>query len=149
MIYHMVQMLAEMIKPAAPTEHAVDLITGNTKNWSHCTYMILQEHYEELLEEVSGLLTPDWKEAFEVAVRWATRNLPRITQEAIEYSDVRSPVQPQQPTKVTVQTQAPQTPTVGCSVLSAQLSKQTWTPLVTRIWYNQNLPKHPERCVSG
>lgn len=91
MISRMVEILADMIKPAAPTERTVELITANAKNWGYTTYQILMEHYEagleDLLEELSGLLTPDWKEAFAVAVRWAKRNLPRLSQEVIERAE--------------------------------------------------------------
>ena len=87
MISRMVDILAGMIKPAAPTQRTVDLVTGNAKDWGQTTCLILKQHYdqciEDLLEELSGLLTPGWEEAFEVAVRWAKRNLPRITQDVL------------------------------------------------------------------
>ncbi|KAE8283744.1 hypothetical protein D5F01_LYC17063 [Larimichthys crocea] len=91
MIARMVEVLSDMIKPAAPTRRTADLIVGNAKNWGYNTYLILMEHYEtcleELLEELTGILTPDWKSAFEVAVRWARRNLTRITQDAIDHAE--------------------------------------------------------------
>lgn len=91
MISRMVEILSEMIKPAAPTSDTVEMIIGNAKNWGHNTYLILMEHYEtsieELLEELSALLTPDWKDAFEVAVRWARRNLRRITRDEIDHAE--------------------------------------------------------------
>lgn len=66
----------------------MDMITGNARNWGHNTCMILTEHYETglegLLGELSGLLTPEWKDAFEVAVRWARQNLPRTTQDVVD-----------------------------------------------------------------
>lgn len=53
--------------------------------------MILTEHYETglegLLGELSGLLTPEWKDASEVAVRWARRNLPRTTQDVVDHTE--------------------------------------------------------------
>ena len=49
------------------------------------------KHYEasldELLGELLALLTPDWKTAFEVAVRWAKQNLLRITREEIDHAE--------------------------------------------------------------
>ena len=91
MISRMVGILAEMIKPAVPTQKTVDLIIGNAKNWGYNTYLILQEHYErslqELLHELAPLLTPKWKEAFEVSVRWAKRNLSRLTQDVIDQAE--------------------------------------------------------------
>lgn len=91
MIARMVDVLANMIKPAAPTQHTVDLISGNARNWGHTACVILMEHYEtkleDLLGELAGLIAPDWKSAFAVAVRWARRNLPRITQDAIDHAE--------------------------------------------------------------
>lgn len=91
MISRMVEILSQMIKPASPTQRTVDLISGNAKNWGHNTYLILMEHYEtgiaDLLDGLTGLLTPDWKDAFQVAVRWAKRNLPRITREVIDHAE--------------------------------------------------------------
>lgn len=134
MISRMVEILSEMIKPAAPTQRTMDLITGNAKNWGYTTYLILMEHYEAglevLLGELSGLLTPDWKEAFAVAVRWAKRNLPRLSQKVIEYvealieiriEDMTVPVQVQVPdprrtTTVAAQASVPRQPMVGTTV---------------------------------
>lgn len=74
MISRMVEILSEMIKPAFPTDQKVDFIVGNANKWGHNTYLILEEHYkaslEARLEELSEMLTQDWKKAFEVAVRW-------------------------------------------------------------------------------
>ncbi|KAL7374890.1 hypothetical protein ABVT39_008664 [Epinephelus coioides] len=121
----MVEVLSVMIKPAAPTQRTADLITGNAKNWGHNTCLILMDHYEagleKLLEELKDLLTADWKSAFEVAVRWAKRNLPRITREVINQAEAlitatldieEVPVQVPQQTGVPAQTQrAPQSTT--------------------------------------
>lgn len=91
MISRMVEVLTGMIKPAAPTEHTLSLIQANAKNWGYTTCQILVEHYETglagLLEELSTLLVPDWKPAFEVAVRWATRNLSRVTPIVLEHAE--------------------------------------------------------------
>ncbi|KAE8277358.1 hypothetical protein D5F01_LYC24725 [Larimichthys crocea] len=86
----------------------------------HNTCLILMEHYEkcleEFLEDLSGFLTPDWKGAFEVAVRWARKNLPRISQDAIDHTEAliaarlegRNPIGvPQQQTTTASQTQDP------------------------------------------
>lgn len=91
MISRMVEVLTGMIKPASPTQRTLDLIAGNAKNWGYTTYQILMEHYEsgldDLLEELSALLTPDWKKAFEVAVRWAKKNFKNISQHEIDHSE--------------------------------------------------------------
>lgn len=103
MIARMVEVLARMIKPAAPTRDTADLITGNAKNWGYNTCLILAEHYERCLEEVlegiDDLLTPDWKTAFEVAVRWARRNFQRISQDAIDHAEalITARGEPEQP----------------------------------------------------
>lgn len=134
MITRMVELLSGMIKPAAPTQNTLDMISGNAKNWGYNTYLILMEHYEKALEdllgELPGILTPHWKVAFAVAVRWAKRKWPHITQDAIDQAealivarlDVGDPardpvnVQAPQPTGVAVQTNVPQRPVVQASV---------------------------------
>lgn len=91
MIAKMVEVLATMINPAFPTQQTTDFIVGNAKNWGQMTCQILEEHYErgleELLEELRDSLPPDWKAAFEVASRWARRNLPRITRDVIDHAE--------------------------------------------------------------
>lgn len=91
MIARMVEVLSTMIKPAAPTTHTTDMIAGNARNWGHNTCLILTEHYkagiEDLLQQLTGLLKADWKTAFQVAVRWAKRNLPRLPQDVIDHAE--------------------------------------------------------------
>ena len=123
-ISRMIDVLTNMIKPAAPTQRTRDMIRGNAINWGHTTRLALQQHYEagieNLMEELTELLTPEWKAAFEVAIRWAKRNLPNITKVEIDHAEAmitakmadRDPVQRQNPQRVEVptQTQAPQKP---------------------------------------
>ncbi|KAF0022091.1 hypothetical protein F2P81_025655 [Scophthalmus maximus] len=89
MITKMTEILATMIRPAFPTGKTCDLVRGNAENWGYTTQLILQDHYEAgletLLGELSGLLTGNWREPFQVAVRWARRNLPHVTQDVIDY----------------------------------------------------------------
>lgn len=91
MIARMVEILATMIKPAAPKAKTTDLILGNAKNWGHTSLVILQDHYEEALEDALKDLTPDpnlrWQEAFEVATRWTRKNLPRLPQEVVDHAE--------------------------------------------------------------
>lgn len=91
MIARMVDILADMIKPARPTANTMDMIEGNAKNWGYNTLLILEEHYkaglETLLADLVGDLGPNWRTAFQVAVKWARKNLPRITQEVIDYAE--------------------------------------------------------------
>ncbi|KAL3967168.1 hypothetical protein ACER0C_030790 [Sarotherodon galilaeus] len=90
-ISRMVEHLGNMIKPAAPTAHTTDMILGNAMNWGHNTLIILEDHYrtglEKMLAELANDLVPDWKEAFNVATRWAHRNLPRMKNESIEHAE--------------------------------------------------------------
>ncbi|MGL4472601.1 MAG: hypothetical protein ACRCT3_20770, partial [Aeromonas hydrophila] len=87
----MVDVLASLIKPAIPTENTVDMIVGNAKNWGHTTLVILQDHYREGLERMlkdwTEQFDSDWKAAFEVATRWARRNLPRVKQEVLDHAE--------------------------------------------------------------
>ncbi|KAL3995678.1 recombining binding protein suppressor of hairless [Sarotherodon galilaeus] len=91
MISRMVENLSTMIKPACPNQKTKDLIEGNARNWGHTTLIILEDHYtamlEDVLSELSGTLPSDWQTAFEVATRWAKKNLPRITQEVIDHAE--------------------------------------------------------------
>ncbi|CAI5635389.1 unnamed protein product [Oreochromis niloticus] len=90
-ISRMVEHLGNMIKPAAPTAHTTDMILGNAMNWGHNTLIILEDHYrtglEKMLAELANDLVPDWKAAFNVATRWAHRNLPRMKNESIEHAE--------------------------------------------------------------
>lgn len=91
MISRMVEELTNMIKPACPTPQTMQMIQGNAENWGYNTLTILMDHYKEgldkALEELDDLLVPDWKTAFQVSVRWARRNLPRLTQDAIDHAE--------------------------------------------------------------
>ncbi len=91
MISRMVETLSTMIRPALPNSKTMELITGNAKNWGYTTLLILEDHYTEGLENLLTDLKEDWveewKPAFEVATKWAKRNLPRITQDAIDHAE--------------------------------------------------------------
>ncbi|CAJ1055763.1 hypothetical protein D5F01_LYC24724 [Xyrichtys novacula] len=86
-ITRMVEILSTMIKPAVPTPETMELIKDNAEAWGYNTISTLVNHYElgfdEVMFELQELMIPQWRDAFEVAVRWAKRNLPRITDEAI------------------------------------------------------------------
>lgn len=91
MISRMVETLASFINPTAPTPRTLDLILGNAKNWGHNTLLILQEHYKEQLDkalaDLPGILQPDWNAAFQVASRWACRDLPHIQQDVLDHAE--------------------------------------------------------------
>lgn len=91
MISKMMENLSTMIRPASPTAKTLEMIKGNAENWGYTTLLVLQDHYEDgletLLGEISELLVRDWKEPFQVAVRWVKRNLPHVTQEVIDHAE--------------------------------------------------------------
>lgn len=87
----MVDILAGMIKPAYLRQDTTDMIVGNARNWGQMTLQILMEHYEgsleRFLQELFSMDTREWKKAFEVASRWAKRNLRRITRSIIDHAE--------------------------------------------------------------
>ncbi|CAJ1067855.1 hypothetical protein D5F01_LYC24724 [Xyrichtys novacula] len=89
-ITRMVEILSTMIKPAVPTPETMELIKDNAEAWGYNTISTLVNHYElgfdEVMFELQELMIPQWRDAFEVAVRWAKRNLPRITDEGYRRS---------------------------------------------------------------
>ena len=91
MISRMVNVLTALIKPAAPSTRTTDLIRGNAKNWGHNTLLILVEHYQaeldRVLDDLSASMVRNWQPAFEVATRWARRNLPHITRAALDEAE--------------------------------------------------------------
>ena len=133
MISRMVNILSTMIRPSSPTEKTVEMIKGNADNWGYTTLIILQDHYESgleiLLEEISGLLVQDWKSPFEVAVRWAKRNLPHVTQEVIDHVEAlitaRGDGNNQPQAGVTEQTHGPQQTTATVATMTEGTSQRT------------------------
>lgn len=88
MISKMVQVLSTMIRPAAPSIRTLDLIKGNADNWGYnalTTPWTIIRLCDELLAELPEV--PDWKGAFQVAVGWAKRNLPRFSQDMIDHAE--------------------------------------------------------------
>ncbi|KAG8007212.1 hypothetical protein GBF38_008355 [Nibea albiflora] len=122
MIARMVEVLATVIKPAAPKAKTVDMILGNAKNWGYTSMVILQDHYEEALDEALKDLTPDpslrWKEVFEVATRWAIKNLPRLPREVVDHAEALvaaalEPMPQDRQTNTGGLTDEPEQPTLG------------------------------------
>lgn len=77
--------LAGVIVPAFPSPETALRISGNAKEWTWTTLLILRDHYQAcrdrdlllLLESGPG----DWEAPFEVATKWARRNLGRRLQD--------------------------------------------------------------------
>lgn len=72
------------------------------------------------MEDLTGFLTSNWKGAFEVAVRWARKNLSRITQDAINYTEplITARMDARDPTRVP--------PHQTMTTSQAQDEPQTW-----------------------
>lgn len=63
-------------------------LEGNARQWGVVVLDILEQHYSEcltvLLEDASKQKSNNWKTPFEVATRWARRNLMRLRQSTID-----------------------------------------------------------------
>lgn len=87
------RLLTNTVRPAFPGEQVRTMLEGNAKNWSFTTQLILEKHYETLIDEaLQNVRTQnnhhDWPKAFEIAAGWANRNFhSRITPESIEQAE--------------------------------------------------------------
>lgn len=84
--------LSNIIKPAFPDDQVGLLLMGNAKNWAYTTQLILEDHYEltikQTLEDLIPVIQDNWHEAFDVAKKWATRNLGhRLTQDTTIHAE--------------------------------------------------------------
>lgn len=91
-IKRLVEHLTGIIKPAIPSQHTRTLLEGNAKNWGYNTQLILEEHYQsgidQILTELTSLIKEDWHLAFEVAKRWADRNIGhRLKQDTLKHTE--------------------------------------------------------------
>ena len=73
--------LANLIKPASPSDVTQLLLEGNAKNWQHSALLILQQHYERSMNQDVQLLaefpSQEWRGPWEIATDWARKNLGR------------------------------------------------------------------------
>lgn len=87
-ISKMVAMVKSMVKPSSPTPQTSTLLDGNARNWGYNTLTILTDHYkaeiDKLLNSLCGLLDHNWRQAFEVAIRWAKRNITRLSRDVTD-----------------------------------------------------------------
>ena len=87
------ELLKSVIKPFAPTMSTKEMLEGNARNWAFTTQLVLQQHYEDIIQHTLGILRgetqrTDWLHAFEIAVKWAMRNFgKRISQRAIQQAE--------------------------------------------------------------
>lgn len=75
------------IQPAFPMVSTEWLILGNAKNWLNTGTDILVDHHEKALQEV-GLAVSHasrvrWREAWEIAVKWARRGLKSLRESTV------------------------------------------------------------------
>ncbi|CAM4733380.1 unnamed protein product [Leuciscus chuanchicus] len=86
-------LLIETVRQAFANERVAQLLQGNAKNWSYTTQLILEQHYESVIDAtIQNIRTQtnqvDWPEAFEVASHWADRNYRgRVSAEATEQAE--------------------------------------------------------------
>ena len=128
MVTRTITNLATLIQPASPTSGTLDRIGDNAKVWGQNTIQILEEHYrstlDSILAQISGKPLPGWEEAFQIATKWAYRNLPHVKKEVLDRAEVliracvEEDAQPEEPQpappppqtkKTTKQNQAKQT----------------------------------------
>ncbi|KAJ8332391.1 hypothetical protein SKAU_G00425710 [Synaphobranchus kaupii] len=61
--------LATLVRPASPTEDTMMKLAGNALNWLHTCMQILEEHYQEILQQLTERLKrihlTNWPEAFQ------------------------------------------------------------------------------------
>lgn len=71
------QYLTNLIKPARPNTNTLEQIAENAKNWAHNTITLLREHYESAmrmeLRVLNNFRIKEWKEPFEIAIKWAKK----------------------------------------------------------------------------
>ncbi|XP_019897156.3 uncharacterized protein LOC105009030 isoform X2 [Esox lucius] len=80
-ITKMMNHLATSIKPAAPTALTLSHIQGNAMNWSHTTLIILRDHYQEDIDNITQVLIQleawDWARNLDIASKWAKNQFGR------------------------------------------------------------------------
>lgn len=144
MISRMVDVLSSMIKPASPNADTEDLIRGNAINWGYNTLLILEEHYtkglETLIADLKEDLVPDWKPAFEVATRWARRNLSRVTQDVLDHAEALIASSVEGEGEVVVRQEAPPPPQNRTVATQARSSDDIPVAQTTRHAQQQTSP---------
>ncbi|KAJ8335345.1 hypothetical protein SKAU_G00386870 [Synaphobranchus kaupii] len=88
--------LATLVRPASPTEDTMVKLAGNALNWLHTCMQILEEHYREILRQLTEKLKRihlrNWPEAFQVATRtWRTMDTAPQDRHQNQYRRVASP----------------------------------------------------------
>lgn len=65
-------LLMNTIRPAFPNDRVTQMIKGSAQNWLYTTQLILEQHYEDLIENTMQEIREetehkDWAQAFEIA----------------------------------------------------------------------------------
>ncbi|XDV21791.1 hypothetical protein PO909_026811 [Leuciscus waleckii] len=87
------RLLTNTIRPAFPGEEVKTKLEGNAKNWAFKTQLILEQHYETLIDEaLQNIRTQsnhhEWPKAFEIATGWARKNFyTRITTGSLDQAE--------------------------------------------------------------
>lgn len=87
------KLLTNSIKPAMPNDTVKKLLEDNAQKWSTNAQVILEEHYEKLIDSTLVELKErtdqaHWFQAFQTATNWATKNFGRrINSEVFERAE--------------------------------------------------------------
>ncbi|KAA0710783.1 hypothetical protein E1301_Tti022391 [Triplophysa tibetana] len=159
----MTDYLIDTVKPVASTDETQLLLEGNAKNWTYTTQLILEQHYESLIEESiqelkNAVTHGDWKAPFKIAKRWALRNFGQkfrsetfeqtealitahfttdVAQKDGETSTLRGEEQ-QRPQMVTTETQTSAVPFT--TKTKAQLSEMQTSQTAAKEWSFDDFP---------
>ena len=85
--------LAEFIKPALPSEDVLATLDDLAQTWGQDVTQALITHYADTLialeQDMEATPYNRWPEAFEVALRWANRSLPKATHKTLSAAENR------------------------------------------------------------
>lgn len=80
--------LEKSVKAAIPTPTTELMLFGNARKWLDNSLNILANHYTESIQNLGTIIkitaTNTWKPAWQVAIRWARRNLKRLQETTIQ-----------------------------------------------------------------
>ncbi|XP_013855710.1 uncharacterized protein LOC106511507, partial [Austrofundulus limnaeus] len=130
--------LATVIKPAHPTDRTTNLIAANAQNWAYNTMLVLQEHYDaaiaQILQELTLYSPDDLKMPFEIATKWARRNLGRrLKQETLDQAQTLitpnpAPAQQQRGSPTTAREEPEESPPPSPSSTASSSSSPSVSP---------------------
>ena len=80
-----VQKLTTFIKPASPNQFTFTAVQNNTRNWMKNNFLILREHYDNIISQNLKLVGSADFEAFERALKWGrTRYRNKLTASSVD-----------------------------------------------------------------